>query len=472
MKEEYNNLFNENDFDELIDRYEKMLKSGQSDYFDVEDLEYILDYYVDTDQEGKALRAVKYGLRLHPEALSLVVKKAHILLKNKSPKKALTALDQIGSMDLLNNEIHMARGHANVMLGNSEQAKKEYNKALKMASDQDETIEIMQNIAHSFEMVENYKEALHYLFRAYKLDETNIFVVQELAYCYEKNAQFESALQYYHKCIDIDPFSEGVWFSIGRTYKETGDVEKAINAFEYVKAINPESLDSCQELAILHQEIKDFKTAIEYYREYQKIVGEQEESPEIVLSIGYCYTALNENKKALECYNKALELDNYNPEIYHEISNIYFEQKNYWDALFYAKKATIVDDETDYYFTSYGQIASQLKLKNEAIIAFEKAVEINPKTYNNWVLLIDELIKNGYTLRTISTLEEAIDNNFGNAEIYFRLAAFLFKEREYVKAFKYFRKGMNDDPQEKSIFFEICPGAKKSKEINKILKAG
>lgn len=472
MKEEYNNLFNGNDFDELIDRYEKMLKFGKSYYFDVEDLEYILDYYVDTDQAGKALRAVKYGLRLHPEALSLIVKKAHILLKNKSPRKALATLDKIGSMDLLSNEVYIARGYANVMLGNNDQAKKEYNKALNMASDQEEAIEIMQNIAHSFEMVENYKEALPYLLEAFKLDENNLFVLQELAYCYERNAQFESALQYYNKCIEIDPFSEDVWYSIGRTYKETGDVEKAINAFEYVKAINPESLDSYQELAILHQELQNFETAIEYYREYQNILGEDEESPEIVLSIGYCYTALNKNKKALEYYNKALELDNYNPEIYHEISNIYFEQKNYWDALFYAKKATIVDDETDYYFTSYGQIASQLKLKNEAIIAFEKAVEINPKTYNNWVLLIDELIKNGYTLRTISTLEEAIDNNFGNAEIYFRLAAFLFKEREYIKALKYFRKGMNDDPEEKSIFFEICPGAKKSKEINNILKAG
>ncbi|MFO8235920.1 MAG: tetratricopeptide repeat protein [Bacteroidales bacterium] len=468
MKEEYNNLFNENHFDELIGRYEEMIRSGRTYYFDVEDFEYILDYYVDTDQYGKALRAVKYGLKIHPQAISLMIKKAHVLLKNEFPRKALTTLNNIGSVDLLNNEIFMARGHANVMLGNSSQAKIEYNKALKLVSNKEEAVELMQNIAQTFEIIYDYKQALPYLLKAYKLDNENVFVLQDLAHCYEKLGKHEFALKYYHYYIDMDPFSEEIWNSIGRTYKELGNIEKAINAFEYANAIRPDSYDSIFELAILYQDRREYNKAIKYYNEY--LEATEEESAEIILSIGYCYNALNEHKKALEYYHKALEHNHHNPEIYHEISNIYFEQSNYWDALFYAKRATIIDEETDYYFISYGQIASLLKLKSEAIIAFEKAVELNPKVYNNWILLIDELIRHGYIYRTIATLEEAIANDFRNSEIYFRIAAFLYKDREYIKSLKYFKRGMKDNPDNRTIFFEICPEAKKSKAIKQSIK--
>ncbi len=467
MQGDYENLFNGGDFDQLIDRYEEMLKNGNTYYFDVEDFEQILDYYIDVNHLGKALRAVKYAFKLHPYAVSLKIKKAQILLKDKNPNRALTTLNSIEKLEANNNELFITKGHANVMMGNTAQAKKEYSKALDLITDKDEAVDLMQNIAHTFQLVNNFELALSYLINALKLDNDNIFILQDLAYCYEKMDDLASSIVYYKKYLELDPFSENIWYSLGKVHQATGELENAIKAFEFALAINPRSVDSIYEIALLYEENLQFEKAIDYYLQF---LNYEDESSEILSSIANCYNYLDNFKDALNYYHKALEIDSFNPGLHHGIATVLFKKKNYWDALFYAKRSTIIDDSNYNYFVLYGRIASNLHLKSEAITAFEKAVEIKPELFYNWILLVDEFINHFYYRKAINVLEEALEYHEKSALLYFRLAALNYLEKQTLYAVKYFKLAMKIDPKHKKEFFRICPQAKKSKEITKLIQ--
>jgi tetratricopeptide (TPR) repeat protein len=466
MHEEFRNLSSNDDFDSIISKYEDMLKSGGQYYFDVEDFEHILDYYIDINHLGKALRAVRYAFSLHPQAVSLAIKKAQILLKDQNPKRALATLNDIESLESFNNELFITKGHANVMLGNTREAKLAYKKALELVSDKDEAIDLLQNIAQTFQFADQYKMALKYLHRAIELDEHNVFILQELAYCYEKLEDQQSSLKYHRRYLDIDPFSDFAWYSIAKLYKDQGEFEKAIEAFDYAIAINPKYTESIYEIAKLYEENFEFHKAIKYYQDFLDI---EKESSEALFNIANCYNYLDDFELALEYYRKVLDTDSYNPDIYHGIGTIFFKQKNYWDALFYAKRATIIDEQNSSYFVLYGKIASKLNLANEAIEAFENALEVKPQLLYNLILLIDELTKRGYYQKAVKHLENSFEFHDDSALVYFRLAALYYITNQKKHALKYFKKGMEIDPKQKANFFKICPEASSSKEVNKMI---
>ena len=65
---------------ELIDRYEEMLRGTVSCYFDTDEIDEISDYYESKGQLSKALHAIEFGLNLHPENVDLKLKEARYML--------------------------------------------------------------------------------------------------------------------------------------------------------------------------------------------------------------------------------------------------------------------------------------------------------------------------------------------------------------------------------------------------------
>ncbi|MGM0498544.1 MAG: hypothetical protein ACQESJ_11540, partial [Bacteroidota bacterium] len=132
-KNSYNEF--ENEADDLISRYEEMIEKGGNYYFDVEELEFILDFYIDMNQMGKAKKAVRYAFYLHPQSMTLQVKKAKILLKNNNPKRAISTLENVQVIEMTNNELYQIKGHAYVLLNDLEAAKEQYNQAIQLIHD-------------------------------------------------------------------------------------------------------------------------------------------------------------------------------------------------------------------------------------------------------------------------------------------------------------------------------------------------
>ena len=65
---------------ELIERYEQMVSGAGSCYFDSDEIDEIADHYESKGQMPKALHAIEFGLKLHPDDVDLRLKQARYLL--------------------------------------------------------------------------------------------------------------------------------------------------------------------------------------------------------------------------------------------------------------------------------------------------------------------------------------------------------------------------------------------------------
>lgn len=462
-----NNYFNNKKLEALISKYESMLKRGVNDYFDVEEIEQVVEYYLDVNQNGKALKAVNYAFQLHPNALHLMVKKAQIHLKNKNPHRALQSLQGVESIESSNTEIYLTKGHSHLLLGNLVESQDYYNQALSMVDDEGELLDILQNIAQTLQFSDLYEEAIRYLLQAYKLDKENLMVLYDLAFCYDRSDNPEKSIVYYNRYLKVEPYSEHIWYSLGKLYNDGGQIDKAIESYEMAVAINPEYTDAIYELAVLLEDNHQCEKAIKYYREY---LLHEPGSAEIYLFIGNCYVQMDKFEQAIESYKKSLQIESNNPELYYVISNVLYQKENYWDALFYAKRATILDESDSRFQVLYGKINSRLKMYKESSKAFYKAVELKPELLHHWILLTDELISEKRYDKALKYLSDSMEFHSNSAIVLFRMAALYYKTDKLRRSVNYFKKAVALDKKRYEEFFIICPEAKRSKEIKEVLK--
>jgi tetratricopeptide (TPR) repeat protein len=465
MKEEENNGFDRNT-DDLISRYEEMIQEGKNYYFDVEDLEFILDFYIDMNQMGKAKKAVQYAFNLHPEALPLQIKKAKILLKNNNPKRAISTLEEVQGIEMANTELYQIKGHAFVLLNDLSSAKEQYNQAINLIHEKEELVDTLYSISQTLQFQNQYNLAINYLEQAYSNENDYLFILYDLAYCYEQVNNVKQSLKYYEKYLDKDPFSDHVWFTVGRLNEEKGNTEKALEAYKFVHAINPKFPDVLLEIARIYEDSFQYEKAITYYKEYLEL---EPDSYEVNFYLGNCYNLMDKTEEAFKYYQKSLDIEPFNSDVFYGMASVYYKKKQLKDALFYAKRAILLDEENDKFYALFGKIASKLDNKEDSVRSFRKATDLKPQLVYYWILLSDELIRQNEFNQSLRVLQESLEFHDNSAAILFRLSALQYKKGDINLSLQNFKKAIALDRKNYHDFFNICPEAKASKAINKIL---
>ena len=80
---------------ELVKRYEQFLEGRGPGYFDVEELETIVDFYLHKGKTKESSTALELGFRLHPGNNSLLIKRAKIYLIADEVEKATRLLESV-----------------------------------------------------------------------------------------------------------------------------------------------------------------------------------------------------------------------------------------------------------------------------------------------------------------------------------------------------------------------------------------
>src|SRR5690606_32058076 len=82
-----------------VRRYEDMVASNGKAYFDVEDLELIIDHYLEENDTRQAKEVLDFAKAQHPGSLDLMFSEAVVLMNMGRLNKALEVLDAIGRME-------------------------------------------------------------------------------------------------------------------------------------------------------------------------------------------------------------------------------------------------------------------------------------------------------------------------------------------------------------------------------------
>ena len=94
--------------------------------------------------------------------------------------------------------------------------------------------------------------------------------------------------------------------------------------------------------------------------------------------------------EAIECYNRLLEIEPDNPQIYYELGHIYLDKNEMMNAANAFKLAYKLDKHNPFIHNSLGYSLLQLGLTDEAIEHYKEAININPD--NEWTSIVAQAL--------------------------------------------------------------------------------
>lgn len=465
MKEEFDDLFSD-EYSDLVNRYEDMLKNKRQYFFDVYEFENIIDYYIELNKANNALNAVRFASKQHPGSINIQLKKAQVFIDKGLASQALHIIGGIEKIESANPEIYLIKGTACNALGQFEDAEFAFDKAAEYAFEEDKA-DTLNTIAQEFEHIGKYKISLKYLLRAFELDPFNIMILYDIAYCYEKAGEIENSLKFYNYYLDKEPFSENAWYNLGILYTKIDDYEHAIEAFEFALAINPDFSLVYYNLANTFSTNNEYYKAILSYQEYMKFDGK---SPEIYTYIGNCYENLEESDLSLKHYDQALAIDKTFSDAISGKASIMYQLQKFDIAIDLIKKALIIDQSNPEYHYLLGNIYNEMNKYPLALKSYQKAYDIDPSEIDFIIALNDAYINNKNYDKAIALLNNAINNDKKkNAALYFRLSGCYFLARKNKTAIHFFERGLKINPSDYFEIFSVYPNAIENTAIDNLL---
>jgi tetratricopeptide (TPR) repeat protein len=245
----------------------------------------------------------------------------------------------------------------------------------------------------------------------------------------------EAAIRYYQGAIPRAPYQEGAYYNLAKAYRRSHQLEKAkaqMERFKKIKAYqdtvqhyqkklkkNPTNVGLHAELAKIHLEINNLNAAIREYHILTSI------APSLALghyNLGALYIQQREVQRAIESFQKAIELDGNDTESYMRLGWIYASQKKFDLAKSYLQDALQRNPMLSEAYQGLGEIYAQQGILREAIAAYTKLTEIEPKAAEGWLRLGALQVKAKQFDDAVHAFQQAINMNPDLPDAYNNLA--------------------------------------------------
>ena len=233
-------------------------------------------------------------------------------------------------------------------------------------------------------------------------------------YFYAKK-DIKGAIEQLSYSLDVNPTDADGWRNMVILNMMDDNYADAIKASEKALEYNADNIDLRRYVAGCYYQMKEYDKAIAAYEETLALVDSTDlvRRAEIITGIGDIYSQIEDTVKAIECYERAIELDpinsgalnNYayflaqrgedldraermaalalkdepdNANFIDTYAWVYFAKKDYTKALLYIKSA-VEKDEDNHLLEHYGDILWFNDEKEAAIEQWTKALEEDPE---------------------------------------------------------------------------------------------
>jgi len=465
MSENREQVFENEEFQVLLRKYEDMRSGSQSIFFDVEEFEQIIDYYLDDFQYDEAREAAQLGKKQHPASVEIKYKFIHIYIEQGQPKKALALLEEIPVWEENNPERYFLKGTALCLLNRLKEAEAQFDRGLEISSE--DTFDAMVNISIAFENVRHFELAIKYLIQAYQQQKENLSVLYDLGYFYDRLHRFDESLKYYQQYLDLDPYSDNVWYNIGIVYHKLEEFEKAVEAYDFSIVINPDYASAYFNKASVCVNARKFNKAIDTYRDFLEV---EPESTQAYCYMGDCFEQMNQLDDALGSFQRVIELDNTDPEGWFGAGMIYHRMGRSQDAITYILKAIEFENNNLDYWINLGYANEDAGLIEEAVKCYGYVTRVDAKDFDGWTALTSLLMKEGYFEKALNFLREAFVHHPSEAGIKIKMAVCHLKLEEKNLAKKFLKEALQANSELITEFDYYFPEGSRSNDIERIIQ--
>lgn len=456
--------FSHNDNNLPLTKFESMLKTNHVLFFDSEEFENIIHYYLNQGKIALAKKAIKLGLDQHPTSINLKLFKVEVYVFEDKLDKADTLLNELYNLDPMNEELFIQKANIFSKKDEHQKAIDVLKKALELT---DDVIDLYSLIGMEYLFLDQFEDAKTYFMKCVEQDLEDYSALYNIIYCFEFLNQHEDAIEYLNIFLDKNPYCEVAWHQLGKQYFTLKKYKKALTAFDFAIISDDTFVGAYLERGKVLEKLKRFEEAIENYT-----ITLQLDDPTsfALLRIGSCYEKLNNDELALQYYDRTVHEDPLLDKGWIAITKYYNKKRNYQKALYYINKAINIDTENVIYWKLYSQINQRLNFYEEAERGFKKTLELGNYELNTWLSRGDLLIKLGEPEAAVYNFEQAIEFHPENAELEYRLAGLYFSLHENDKGTFYLKNGLKHNEEYAFIIEELFPEVSNKILVKNLLK--
>ncbi len=166
--------------------------------------------------------------------------------------------------------------------------------------------DILIRIGLSHRYKEEYDEAIDYYNKALEIEPDNKTALNNVGYAYECKEEVDKAIDYYVKSLELDPAYELPLVNLTTIYNNREEYQKSVDLLK--RALEIDSINSANwiDLGLAYRYLEEYDDAIESYLTALKFDPNNELAHN---NIGYAYYLKKEYLKAIKYLKRSLKLD-------------------------------------------------------------------------------------------------------------------------------------------------------------------
>ncbi len=447
------NQFSENS-DSPIPRFEQMLKTNEVYFFDAEDFECIIQYYIDSGEINLAKKALHLATKQHPVHSDLLLLKSELLIFDGADEQAKLLLDVIEELDPQNQEIFVQR--ATIYSKNKKHAAIEL--LLESLQHSEELLEIWCLLGMEYMILEDYSKAKEYFKLCIEQDPEDYQVLYNLLFCFEFLREYNQAIDVLNSILEKNPYNEIAWHEIGKLYLNLDRDADALSAFDFAIISEDRFTGAYIEKGKVLEKMGRTNEAIE---NYQISIQIDDPSAYAYLRIGKCHQSLGNDKLAIQYYKKSVQEDPSSEKSWIALIDFYIQKEDVKKALYYTKKALLINENSVGYNKRNALLLQTLGKYIEAEIAYQNTIELGNYELEIWIEWMNTLIFLNEWEKLITIGHQAKEFYPNAEELDFRIAA-SYQKLSRLNEADFFIQDLNKKKKKPSeSFLEFFPDFKR-----------
>lgn len=440
------------------------------------------------DNYAEALENIDATIKLDKTAYKLGLK-GIILYKLNDYKNSLTALNEAISLEEDNSFFYLNKGKTLDQLDNYEGAIKAYDLAIQWDAKAIKAYNLKANLLYDNK---NYEEALKTVNIAITIDSTSVFSRNIRGDIKRVFQDYLGAIKDYEIAISEYPNAYYSFMAKGEAYSKLNELDSAIIAYDRALEINPEYSYAMVRKGITLSDYKEYDAAFESFQQAIKVdptygfahfrlgLLQKDEYAEksfteaikynpnyypIYYERSFRRTNLGNYQGAINDLLKVIVLNpSYSAKAYYYIGDIYYQDKNYANALKYYQKSEDISPELLVEF-SLGLVYSAMndydkerEMYKKLLLSEKEVPEPNgflwKTVYNN---IAYSYIKEDNLKSAKKYLKVALENAGNESYIYGTNGIYLYKKGNYKAALSSFNKAIEIYHNNESLVKNLSP---------------
>ena len=392
---------------DLVLEFERTVLNDGIQFFDVDELEMIIDYYLEVNDLKPLEAAVAFAEKLYPDSIEVKIRRAHVAIAHQQYSSALNQLLALYDKEPGNTDLAYSLGVVYSAMDRPDEAIEQY---LAASADGWQVGRIYGNVAEEYVKKQDYETAIKYYESALDYDGHDYITLYNYVDTCERQRCCGQGRKRLEDYVKRNPYSRDGWFCLGLIYIDLGEIAMAIDAFEYALAIDKSSSETYTELAYAYELMGDigrasstllqmaentifralaFRRVGQLYLRcgncnaasiyFSKALAEQAEDVSSMAGLAESYLMMGDMSLALSTARKAESIDGANVDVLSAMAKIYDAKGDWEKAGTYYDELIINDQCTEQHCREYTDYLFRHRIYDLLIDFSEESLEAFPE---------------------------------------------------------------------------------------------